>query len=297
MNEKLLQKKGRIINQLATELLGNKVHDRMMPIMYYQKKYQTSQGTIQNAINFLKEKKAIQLVNKGYQGSFIKEINYDILQEYCLKKNLIGCMMLIQNEKMEVLASYVKQKLHDMNAEVTMRYIQTDTNMWKHLLDNTCDFVVCSYADAKSYVKKEKDLEIVVDLGYETLSSNPVLVHKNKDIQILGVIEDDAILHRIGLQFAKEKKLQMEYYTKRSVGLALYQDRIHAYIDGQEEVNFLTECQKTSIHDLYQEETRAVIVAKKNAEDIQLMIKSKLMKDDFTKFEELYKQEKLEIEY
>lgn len=297
MNEKLLQKKGKIVSQIATELLGKQVNDRMLPIMDYQKKFQTSQGTIQNAINFLKEKRAIQLVNKGYLGSYVKAIDYDILQEYCEKMDIVGCMPIPRNETLEVLAYFLMHKLKDKLNNLHMNYIQTEERLWHNLYENQCDFIVCSLTSAQAHIQDDDKYEVLMDLGDYTLRSNLVMVHKHEALHTLGIIENDMVLKKIGMDYAKQRQLNYTYVSKWDVVTALRQDKIQAFIDGEEEVKFITDCHKTSIDALYKKETRAVIVGRKDRYDIQQLLIGKLLNDDLRRIVELYKEGNIEVEF
>lgn len=162
MNDKLLQKKGRIVSAIAAELLGKEVHERFMPIMYYQKKFHASQGTVQNAINFLKEKGAVKLRNKGYQGSYIEAIDYDILMEYCEAKRWRVCMPLPHNTALELLAHHWKQSLQSDYISIEIDYMQTEEMQLQYLRNGTCDFMLCSKETAESGIRKYPELQIAL---------------------------------------------------------------------------------------------------------------------------------------
>ena len=82
MVEKFLMKKGQVINAIASDFLKKSVGDKVPSISEYQEDLEVARGTVQNAISYLKSEGAFKLISKGHQGSFISEINYEILQSY-----------------------------------------------------------------------------------------------------------------------------------------------------------------------------------------------------------------------
>ena len=72
----LYQKIGVTIRELALSLLSKNVGERIQSISRYQEEFQVSRGTIQNAICYLKEVRAVELVSCGHLGTFIEKIDY-----------------------------------------------------------------------------------------------------------------------------------------------------------------------------------------------------------------------------
>ena len=81
----LYQKIGVTISKMALALLSKNVGDRIQPISQYQEELGVSRGTVQNALNYLKECGAITLTHHGHQGTYIASVNYGKLQENCLR--------------------------------------------------------------------------------------------------------------------------------------------------------------------------------------------------------------------
>lgn len=73
----LYQKIGVTIRELALSLLSKNVGERIQSISRYQEEFQVSRGTIQNAICYLKEVRAVELVSCGHLGTFIEKIDYE----------------------------------------------------------------------------------------------------------------------------------------------------------------------------------------------------------------------------
>ena len=71
MSNELYQKTGIAVNRLAQDLLTRKKGDRIPSISEYQEKFGVSRGTVQNSLNYLKERQAVSLVSRGHMGTFI----------------------------------------------------------------------------------------------------------------------------------------------------------------------------------------------------------------------------------
>lgn len=299
MNEKLLQKKGRIVSQIATDLLGKEVNDRFMPINYYQEKFGASQGTIQNAINFLKDKGAITLKNKGYQGSFIKAIDHDILMEYCEQKSIRGCMPLPRNERLEVLAYYLHQRLQGKGISFQIDYLQSEALELEALITNKSDFMVCSRYMAETYIRDYQDIEIVMEFHKESLIDNPILVsNSHAPIKSLYVASDSAILRMLGIHYAEVQGLDVKLLPEKEL-LKLLKSKEHiACILPQENVyddkNFYI---LPLNHEEYKSDMIGVILMKKDRVDIAEILVNHLQPDELHRVHVQFEEGSLELQY
>lgn len=298
MNEKLLQKKGRIVAQIAAELLGKKVDDRFMSIMYYQEKYGASQGTIQNAINFLKEKDAIQLKNKGYQGSYIKAINYDILLDYCKKQEVRGSMPLPRTSHLEVLAYYIHQRLQDKGIEYRIDYMQNEAMELDGILQGTHDFMICSKFMAQRYIKKHHELSIAMEFHLESYLRNPVLVRHHEPKKELYVVNDTSSLRMLGLHYAEMKGLSVRLLPQREILHLLKQGEdmqcILSKEDFMEDTNFYV---VPLDHEEYKDDTVSVILIRKDHQETEDVLKLHLQPDELMRIYVQYEEHELELQY
>lgn len=170
-----LQKKlGIAVNQLAQDLLSRKEGDRIPPISEYQERFDTSRGTIQNAIAYLKEQEALTLVNHGHMGSYIDHMDYRKLQECTVHKEILGAMPLpyslcyqgIATAMHQVFDPYAFNLVYARGAESRLRLLES----------GICQFAVCSRYAAEEAIVSRRNLEIAVDLGHGTYLSRHVLV-------------------------------------------------------------------------------------------------------------------------
>ena len=113
MVEKFLMKKGQVINAIASDFLKKSVGDKVPSISEYQEELEVARGTVQNAISYLKNEGAFKLISKGHQGSFISEINYEILQSYALSETVLGTMTLPYSKLYEGLATGIYEEFRN----------------------------------------------------------------------------------------------------------------------------------------------------------------------------------------
>ena len=109
-------------SRISTESAFKNVGERIQSISRYQEEFQVSRGTIQNAICYLKEVRAVELVSCGHLGTFIEKIDYEKLQECCLTQGLMGIMPLPYSLIYEGMATAMYEQLKDLR--FNMAYVR-----------------------------------------------------------------------------------------------------------------------------------------------------------------------------
>lgn len=177
METVLYQKIGVVIGRLAQELLTKDVGERILPISEYQEKFQVSRGTIQNALNYLKESNAIKLKSRGHMGTFIEYVDYIKLQKHCLKKEILGIMPLPYSQSYEGMATAFYEELKDF--DFNMAYIRSAEARIRLVLSGVYDFAVCSQYAAEQAIKDGSEIRIVNNFGPGSYLSAHVLILRN----------------------------------------------------------------------------------------------------------------------
>lgn len=177
MKETLYQKIGITVGRLAQDLLTRQEGDRISSISEYQKKFQVSRGTIQNALNYLKDSGAITLVSRGHLGTFIETLDYRCLQECCFNRELLGCMPLPYSICYQGLATALYQALSPY--AFNLFYARGAESRLNLLSTNVCQFAVCSRYAAEEAIRCHTDIQIAVDLGPGTYLTRHVLVFRD----------------------------------------------------------------------------------------------------------------------
>ena len=176
MSEALYQKLGVAVNRLALDLLTRQEGERIPSISEYQEKFQFSRGTIQNALAFLKESDAVELVCRGHLGTFIESLDYRRLQECSFNKELLGTMPMPYSLCYQGLATALYQSLS--HYAFNLLYARGAESRLKLLTTGVCQFTVCSRYAAEEAIRCHTDVEIAVDLGPGTYLSRHVLVFR-----------------------------------------------------------------------------------------------------------------------
>ncbi len=176
MSEALYQKLGVAVNRLALDLLTRQEGERIPSISEYQEKFQFSRGTVQNALAFLKESDAVELVCRGHLGTFIERLDYRRLQECSFNKELLGTMPMPYSLCYQGLATALYQSLSPY--AFNLLYARGAESRLKLLTAGVCQFTVCSRYAAEEAIRCHTDVEIAVDLGPETYLSRHVLVFR-----------------------------------------------------------------------------------------------------------------------
>lgn len=178
-NRVLYQKTGVTISNVAFSLLSQSVGDRVPPISYYQEEYGVSRGTIQNALNYLKETGAVQLASRGHMGAFIEKIDYVKLQDSCLVQEFLGIMPLPYSLTYEGFATAIYEQLKKF--KFNMAYARGAVGRVNLVESGTYQFAVCSQYAAEYAIESGKNIEIVINFGYGSFLTKHVLLIRDKE--------------------------------------------------------------------------------------------------------------------
>lgn len=174
----LYQKIGVTIRKLALHLLSKNAGDRICPISQYQEEFGVSRGTIQNAINYLKEVGAVTLTHHGHQGTYIETIDYVKLQEHCLRQGLMGIMPLPYSVTYEGFATAMYDQLK--NLKFNMAYARGAVGRIDLVLSGAYQFAVCSQYAAEYAMKEGKEIEVALNFGVGSFLSRHVLLLRDQ---------------------------------------------------------------------------------------------------------------------
>lgn len=183
MSNELYQKTGIAVNRLAQDLLTRKKGERIPSISEYQEKFGVSRGTIQNSLNFLKERQAVSLVSRGHMGTFIESLDYPRLQECTFNKEILGSMPLPYSLCYRGLATALSRLMSPYAFNLV--YARGSGSRMKLLTSNVCQFAVCSLYAAEEAMQANGDIEIAVDLGPGTYLTQHVLVFRDPEKKMI----------------------------------------------------------------------------------------------------------------
>ena len=174
--EKKMNKKNRSVLFVARELLFSKVGERIAPVTEYSEKYGISVGLIQRAFVLLQNEGAIKLDKRGVLGSFVKEINNEILLEKSDLGFLVGVMPLPYSKRYEGLATGIKNNFQNYNLNYYFAYMSGSGVRLSFLRKGIYDFAVVSRLAYEIERERNGDIESVFEFGANSYVSKHVLL-------------------------------------------------------------------------------------------------------------------------
>ena len=183
MGNELYQKTGIAVNCIAQDLLTRKKGDRIPSISEYQEKFGVSRGTIQNGLNYLKERQAITLITRGHMGTVIESIDYPRLQECCFNKELLGSMPLPYSICYQGLATALFKLMKPYAFNLV--YARGSGSRIKLLTSDACQFAVCSLYAAEEAIRSGQKIDIALDLGPGTYLTRHVMIFREAGKQAI----------------------------------------------------------------------------------------------------------------
>lgn len=183
MNKELYQKTGLTVNLLVQEFIGKEIGDRIDSISDYQERYMVSRGTVQNALQILKETGAIKLKNRGTLGTYLTEIDYKKLMEFAPSESILGIMPLPYSKLYEGMASALIAQLRKSPFFFNMAYVRGAEARIELVLNHGHDFAISSRHAAKECQKHGYEIEIIHEFGELSFLSEHVLVTRDENIK------------------------------------------------------------------------------------------------------------------
>lgn len=228
----LYQKKGVIVSKLALNLLSKDVGDRIAPISYYQEEFQVSRGTVQNAINYLKDMGAVTLTHHGHQGTYIEALDYRKLQESCLQQEILGIMPLPYSQTYEGFATAIYEQLKRF--KFNMAYTRGAVGRIRLVESGTCQFAIVSQYAAEYALSCERGIESLMNFGAGSFLSKHILLLRDQqaegiqDGMKVAYDEDSLDQSRITQNLIKNKKVELVSVRTQQTISALLEGTIDA---------------------------------------------------------------------
>ena len=236
----LYQKIGVTIRELALSLLSKNVGDRIQSISRYQEEFQVSRGTIQNAICYLKEVRAVELVSCGHLGTFIEKIDYEKLQECCLTQGLMGIMPLPYSLIYEGMATAMYEQLKDLR--FNMAYVRGAIGRIELVESGAYHFAIGSQFAVEHEIQCGREIEAVFNFGVGSYLSKHVLLlrdhGKNGITEGMRVAYDSESLDQSCLttNIVKGKKVELVNMRTQQTITALLDGNIDAGVWNYDDV-------------------------------------------------------------
>ena len=216
------------------------VGERIQSISRYQEEFQVSRGTIQNAICYLKEVRAVELVSCGHLGTFIEKIDYEKLQECCLTQGLMGIMPLPYSLIYEGMATAMYEQLKDLR--FNMAYVRGAIGRIELVESGAYHFAIGSQFAVEHEIQCGREIEAVFNFGVGSYLSKHVLLlrdhGKNGITEGMRVAYDSESLDQSCLttNIVKGKKVELVNMRTQQTITALLDGNIDAGVWNYDDV-------------------------------------------------------------
>ncbi len=170
------QKNAVVLKEIASDLLGKQVGDRMETIIRYTERLDVARGTVQSAIKTLEAEGAIRIDVRGHMGSYLTAIDYGKLIEACDRSTLFGVMPLPYSPRYEGFATGVLRALGQSGLDVGMAYMSGADRRLDALLDGRYEFAVVSRYSAQWYVDNGSPIRILFAFAPYTYINDHFLI-------------------------------------------------------------------------------------------------------------------------
>jgi hypothetical protein len=261
--------------------------DRIPTINDYAQIFSVGSGTVQSAVQQLKQEGAIQVEARGFLGSYITKLDYNKLWELSDFGILLGLFPLNTSTRIRGLASGIHKCFAQQNLPLHISFMQGSINRVRTLLGEKCDFVVMSQLAFLQAVKDGEAIEKVIDLGDETYHAEIVFLTRKRNGRAItqgSIVGVD--IHSYGqaaLMGGLERKLKLQYVPKQRDELvdSLCRGEIHAAIVDKGEIQLrdreLEFCPfPEELRGMLEQAKRAVVVVRKDSDELRKILAKKI---------------------
>jgi len=181
MKETQYQKKGIALIYLAKKFFTLSVGDRIPTVDVLCVETDKSRGTMQNALETLKEDGAIKTLSRGHLGTFLLEQNQDKLLNYMDDRNIVCAMPLPYTKYYEGLSTGLYKAFENRQLNLNLAYVNGSVNRLNGLIGNRFDFIMTSGLTA-DYLVENYNVQLIKMFPDKTNVSSHVLVHKKNTV-------------------------------------------------------------------------------------------------------------------
>lgn len=177
----LMQKNGLAAIKLAREFITMHVGDRINTIAEYSEKYKTARGTVQSAIKFLEQYKAVRLEPRGHLGTFIDYIDYKTLWEFTDFGTIMGVMPLPYSKLYEGLATGLYKTVSKKDIPFSLAYMRGANTRLEALKSGRYDFAITSKLAVYYAIETGMELDIAVEFGNYSYVNEHAMIFADTD--------------------------------------------------------------------------------------------------------------------
>jgi len=281
LNSKLMQKNGFMAALLAREFITKKAGDRINTVSFYAEKYSYGRGTVQNAINVIKEAGAAELSTHGHMGTYIKSIDYQKIWQLTLWETLMGVMPLPYSRLYEGLATGLYKCAEYANIPFNLAYMRGAKNRLEALSRERYDFAVVS--KFTFFKSSEYETEMIMDFGKKSYVDEHVVIFSDNDKKEpedgmrVGIDKSSPDLYLLTLEVCKGKKVNYFELPYNQILTKLLNKELDMAIWNIDEINdrkIQVNSHKINIPGFNADDTNAVLVVKKGNEGVKNLLQT-----------------------
>lgn len=172
-------KRGLATQAVAKELMKLDAGEKIPTITEFSSLLNVSRGNVQYALNRLKDSESIDIKSRGHLGSFLLEIDYLKLAEFCGVRSLVGVMPLPYSRRYEGLATGIYSMLNRGIISGNMAFMRGSINRFNALMDDRYDFAVMSALAYEQKQAEHRNLHCAVNFGPNTYVKSHVVMTPN----------------------------------------------------------------------------------------------------------------------
>ena len=173
---KMVTKNGFAIQSLAAQFMLLEPGMRIPRVEDLAKNLGTGRGTIQTALKFLCEKKAVVLESHGHQGTFLIASDRPRLWDSAGFFSVLGVMPLPYSKCYEGLATALRAEFEKAEIPFILAYQRGSSTRAYGLKMGRFDFAVCSKLAANYITRSDEELSIAILLGQHSYVESHALI-------------------------------------------------------------------------------------------------------------------------
>ena len=180
---KLMSKNGQMAMFLAREFINYNEGDRIRTIGEYASSFSTGRGTVQSAMKFLDEEKAVKLESRGHLGTFIRSIDYKKLWRISDFGVIMGVMPLPYSKRYEGLATGLYKAFEKADIPFSLAFMRGAEQRIQALGMGRYDFTITSKLAAIHEKMRFPYIEELHVFGPGSYVGNHIILFKDDHVK------------------------------------------------------------------------------------------------------------------
>jgi len=279
---------GRVGQLLATSFLRLEPGDQVPTIAELAAAFEVGTGTVQKALDLLKDAGGVELQPRGHLGTFIRSVDRTALWKAAGADIVVGSMPLPYSRRYEALATGLRAAWPTDELELLLSFARGSEQRLQALTSNRVDFAVMSRFAADNALERGLPIEVAVQLpGHSYVQGHELLFAPGKGPEIkrgyrVGVDSTSADQVALTKLECADRAVEMIEISYMQLAEALTTNRIDAAVWSSDQLVMpMPEVSRTELHNNESRQlagtvTTAVIVTSAEGAPARELIRSLL---------------------